>query len=427
MEKVGVLRRLFSVTFLATKDTSLSMSTERITSRIDQSALTLFWPMIVIAGLALTLRPTLTSTGPLLDVIRQSTGIGLQEASLLVVLPMLCMGVFPLLLPLIGKHLSESAWITGGLGAIAASGLWRLGLETGWMLIASALIGGTGIAIVQALAPGVVKRWYPKRVPLAMGIYSALLMAGGGIAATLSPVVAQYYGSWQAGLSIWLILPVIALLLWWLRPSEVMDTKHNGVAVNFFKNQRAWLLASYFGLANAGYACMIAFLPTYTRGLGWSAQSSGELIGIMTIFQVLGALGAPALSAKRLDRRPWLFFAVGIQLIGFAGLILMPASLLILWVSLIGCGLGACFSLTLTVALDHLSMPKLAGALTAFVQGIGFIITAIVPYFAGFLREWSGSFQTVWLMLLMTLIAMLVVTMKFAPTGYAKAMNLPNI
>ncbi len=403
------------------------MSTDHISATARQSSLTLFWPMIVIAGLALTLRPTITSTGPLLEEIRLSTGIGLQAASLLVVLPMFCMGVFPLLLPWVGKRLSESAWIMGGLLAIALSGLWRLGLGSGWALIASALIGGTGIAVVQALAPGVVKRWYPKRVPLAMGIYSASLMAGGGIAATFSPLVAEHYGSWQAGLSIWLILPVIALLLWWLRPLEAMETKHNSVAVNFFKNRRAWLLASYFGLANAGYACMIAFLPTYARGIGWSAQSSGELIGIMTIFQVIGALGAPALSSSRLDRRPWLFFAVGIQIIGFAGLMLIPESMLIVWAAMIGCGLGACFALTLTVALDHLSLPKLAGALTAFVQGIGFIITAIVPYLAGVLREGTGSFQAVWLMLLITLICMLVVTMRFNPASYAKAMNVTDI
>ena len=158
MAKVGVQRRLFSAALLATRDTVLLMTTERISTNTQQSALTLFWPMLVIAGLALTLRPTLTSTGPLLEGIRLSTGVGLQAASLLVVLPMLCMGIFPLLLPLIGKHPSENAWITGGLFAITASGLWRLGLGTGWALIASALIGGTGIAIVQALAPGIVKR-----------------------------------------------------------------------------------------------------------------------------------------------------------------------------------------------------------------------------------------------------------------------------
>lgn len=400
------------------------MSTERVTSSNHQSTLAIIWPMLVIAGLALTLRPTLTSTGPLLEEIRLSTGIGLQAASLLVVLPMLCMGVFPLFLPWLGKRLSESAWINGGLIAIALSGVWRLVLQSSWPLIVSALIGGTGIAIVQAMAPGVVKRWYPKRVPLAMGIYSAALMAGGGIAATLSPLVAKHYGSWQAGLGIWLILPVVALLMWWFRPTEAIETKQSSIVVSFFRNRRAWLLASYFGLANAGYACIIAFLPTYARGLGWSAQSSGELIGIMTIFQVIGALGAPALSSHRLDRRPWLLFSVGIQILGFAGLILVPESLLLLWAAMIGCGLGACFSLTLTVALDHLSAPRLAGALTAFVQGIGFIITAIVPYFAGALYEWYGSFQIIWIMLLVTLLSMLAVTMRFNPIGYAKAMNM---
>jgi CP family cyanate transporter-like MFS transporter len=408
------------------KGQSFLMSTDDIPNTTRQSVLQIFWPMLVIAGLAMTLRPTLTSTGPLLEEIRLSTGISLQEASLLVVLPMLCMGIFPLLLPWLGKRLSESTWISGGLFAIALAGLWRLWLGSGGTLITSALIGGIGISIVQAMAPGIVKRWYPQRVPLAMGVYSASLMTGGGIAAILSPLVAQYYSSWKPGLGIWLILPIIALLLWWFRPSEQIETKNESMPINFFNKRRAWLLASYFGLANAGYACMIAWLPSYARGLGWSAQHSGELIGIMTIFQVIAALAAPALSSSRLDRRPWLFFAVGIQIIGFTGLVLMPESMLILWVAMIGCGLGACFSLTLTVALDHLSSPQLAGTLTAFVQGIGFIITALIPYISGFLREWTGSFQVVWLMLLVTLVIMLIITLRFAPSSYAKAMSLSN-
>lgn len=409
---------------LRKKDLTFIMNTDSTITTSHHSTLSFYRPMIVIAVLAMTLRPTITATGPLLANIRLSTGISIQAASLLGALPMLCMGVFPLLLPRLGKILIESAWIMAGLFAIALSSLWRLWLDSGGSLIASALLGGTGIAIVQALAPGVVKRWYPKQVAFAMGIYSAALMTGGGVAAFLSPLVADYFGNWQSGLSIWLLVPVVALLLWWLRPNEEMEARHSSVAVSFFENRRAWLLAIYFGLANTGYACMISWLPTYAQTLGWSAQGSGKLIGMMTIFQVIGALGIPALSADRLDRRPWLYFAIVIQIIGFAGLILLPQSSLMLWVAMIGCGLGACFSLTLTVALDHLSVPKLAGALTAFVQGIGFIITAISPYIAGVIREWTGSFEMVWIILIIILISMLLVTIKFSPSDYHKAINL---
>ncbi len=84
----------------------------------------------------------------------------------------------------------------------------------------------------------------------------------------------------------------------------------------------------------------------------------------------------------------------------------------------------ACLYFLTLVTLDHLAEPKLAGALTAFVQGIGFIITAIAPFIAGVLRESTGSFQSVWFILIVTLVAMLFVTMKFIPAGYSKAMNL---
>ena len=399
------------------------MNTHARPATASTSTFSLLWPMLIIAILAMTLRPTLTSAGPVLDDIRLATGLGLQGASLLTVLPMFCMGVFPLLLPWLGRYLSENAWIAGGLFAIALAGVWRLWLGSGWALIISALVGGTGIAIVQAMAPGIVKRWYPQRVPVAMGVYSASLMAGGGMAAMLTPLVAQHYNSWQAGLGMWFIIPVIAMLLWWLRPREHMDAKHSSVKRNFFINQRAWLLAAYFGLANGGYACMIAWLPSYAQTLGWSAQHSGELIGVMTVFQVIGALGAPLLSSTRIDRRPWLLAAVAIQLVGFIGLIVLPEPMMNVWVGLIGCGLGACFSLTLTVALDHLANPKLAGVLTAFVQGVGFIITAIIPYVAGVLLDLTHSYQASWLMLVITLIAMLIMTTKFSPASYVKAMG----
>lgn len=386
-----------------------------------------YWPMVIVAVLAMTLRPLMTSTGPLIEEIRLGTGISLQVASLLTVLPMACMGVFPLLMPWLGKRLSESAWITTGLIAIAIASMWRLWLGSGMSLMVSTLLGGSGIAIVQALAPGVVKRWYPSQVALAMGIYSASLMAGGGLAATLSPQIAEHFGHWQLALGCWVVIPIIALLLWWFRPIERIERENSTAQVNFFGNRRAWLLGGYFGLANGGYACMIAWLPSYARTLGFSSEHSGELIGWMTIFQIIGALAVPIFASANLDRRPWLRAAVGSQLIGFVGLLLLPSPLLMLWVAMIGCGLGACFSLTLTVALDHLSSPKLAGTLTAFVQGIGFIITAIIPYLAGVLLEWTGDFQTSWLMLIITLIAMLIVTHRFAPSGYAQAINAQAI
>ena len=179
----------------------------------------------------------------------------------------------------------------------------------------------------------------------------------------------------------------------------------------------------YFGLINGGYTSMVAWLPVYYRQLGWGAQDSGGLVGIMTIFQVLAALSVPLLIRRRLDRRPWLLAALLVQLGGFCGLLLMPLQHAALWVALIGYGLGACFALSLTLTLDHLHEPRAAGSLAAFVQGIGFIITGIVPYLTGWLRDATGSFQASWLLLAASVVAMLLVTLRFAPSGYARAMG----
>ncbi|MGP6219502.1 MFS transporter, partial [Pseudomonas paraeruginosa] len=87
--------------------------------------------LLVIFCLGINLRPILTGIGPLLSEITAATGLGFQGASLLTVLPVLCMGLVALLLPWLGRWLAEHRGIVCGLLAIAAACLWRLELQGG--------------------------------------------------------------------------------------------------------------------------------------------------------------------------------------------------------------------------------------------------------------------------------------------------------
>lgn len=382
--------------------------------------------LLLIMLLALNLRPILTSIGPLLEAMRASTGLGYQQAALLTALPVLCMGLVPLTQPWLRRWLSEHGGMLFGLGAIAAACLWRLQVASAWALIVSALLAGIGVALVQGMMPGLVNRWFPQRLATSMGLYSAALMTGGGLAAVLGPHISEYFQRWQVGLGIWAVPALLAMLAWVaLRPRQAPAQAPGAARGHWFGNRRAWLLALYFGLINGGYTSMVAWLPAYHLEHGGTAQGGGDLVGLMTVFQVIGALGMPWLLRHLVDRRPGLWLALLVQLCGFSGLLLAPNSAMGLWVGLIGFGLGSCFSLSLTLTLEHLKTPAEAGSLAAFVQGIGFIITGIVPYITGWLRDVTGDFQASWTLLTLTVVAMLLVTARFVPQGYAGAMARP--
>jgi CP family cyanate transporter-like MFS transporter len=377
-----------------------------------------------IVLVALNLRAFLTSTGPLLDDIRAASGLGFHGAALLTALPMLAMGPMSLIGVAVGQRRGERAGILWGLATIALACLSRVAGQSAAVLMGSAVLAGLGVGLVQALMPLVIKKAFPVRMGMAMGLYSAALMAGGGLGAMGSPWMARLSGAWQAGLAVWALPAVIALAAWSLvtpREAKRQPTVQGrrGAWRACIATPRAWLLAAYFGLVNGGYTSVVAWLPQHYAQLGWSHEQSGALLALMTVAQLLAALAMPALARGRRDLRPWLALMLLAQLAGFAGLLLnAPATTV---VGLLGVGLGGAFSLSMVLALDHSPRPEAAGMLAAFMQGAGFMIAALAPFITGAMREWSGGFGMAWTYLGVVVLMMLPLTLCFDPRGYARA------
>ena len=173
----------------------------------------------------------------------------------------------------------------------------------------------------------------------------------------------------------------------------------------------------YFGLINAGYASLIAWLPPYYIQLGDSAQYSGSLLALLTVGQTAGALLLPAL-ARQEDRRQLLLLALALQLIGFCGFIWLPEHFSALWAIACGVGLGGAFPLCLVLALDHAGQPAVAGRLVAFMRGIGFIIAGLSPWLSGLLRSLSGNYTLDWSWHAICVLLLMALTLRFIPAHY---------
>jgi CP family cyanate transporter-like MFS transporter len=388
--------------------------------------------LVLLMLVGLNLRPFLTSVGPVLDIVRRDIALPFRAAAMLTTLPFVLMGVVAFASFGLARRIGETRAIAIALALLAAGCALRGWASDGASLIVSAAIAGSGVATIQALMPGVAKRWFPDRVPLSMGLYSAALVGGGALGAVSSPWLAGHAG-WHIALAIWAV-PAVGVLALWLAIAPRGATASPASAgtappsvAGFFRNLRAWQLAAYFGLANSGYSSLVAWLPSFYRQTGMGLQQSGNLLAWMAMFQALAAFLMPMLARGSDDRRPVLWLTLTLQAVGFAGFATLPTLAPWLWVACAGLGLGGFFSLSLIVTLDHLPDPRGAGALAAFVQGAGFPIAAAGPWLIGWLRDAGGSFSTAWFLHLAVAIAMAALTAAFSPASYRRSIGLNRV
>jgi CP family cyanate transporter-like MFS transporter len=379
------------------------------------------WLMFSIILVALNLRPSMAAVGPLLSAIRGDIPLNFSLASLLTMLPVMAMGLAMFFGIGISQRLGEQRTVVLSLLIIGLATVSRLFLDSAAELILSAVLAGVGIALIQALMPALIKSRFSDNVSVCMGLYVTSIMAGAAIAASFAPLVMTRTGSWRVGLAIWAALALAALLFWCVQRTGMPTLgEKSSRKESFFRNSRAWLLAIFFGLGTASYTCVLAWLAPYYMEKGWSEQQAGLLLGFLTAMEVLSGLLTPAIANRSRDRRLVLVALLALIMAGFCGLILSPRHLSLLWPCLLGLGIGGLFPMSLIVSLDHLDNPQRAGGLTAFVQGIGYLIAGLSPLIAGMIRDQLGSFEWAWWSLMGVMALMILMVLRFDPRHYAK-------
>lgn len=368
---------------------------------------------------ALNLRTALASVSPVYSFIQEDLGIGRATAGLIVTLPVLCMAVFAPLATMVGHHLGRRAMILTSVVLIGVPTALRVEGSL-FVLFASAVAVGIGIATIQALMPEVVKQNFPDKSATVMGAYTASMALGATLAASTVVPLSGVFGSWPASLSIWGILAVPAVIAW-LPVRDTDEERRAGAEDNArlpLRVSRVWLTMAFFAMTSLMYFSVLSWISQVFEDEGLSQARGGLVLSTFTGVQIFSAFIVPAITNRFPDRRPAIIAVVSTTVAGLLLVALVPT--ITPWMpwaaaALLGISQGALFPLALTLPLDNTRTPQMAGRLTSACFLVGYSVAAMGPTIIGAARDMTGGFTLPFLALAGISCAQIILSTRMTP------------
>jgi len=368
---------------------------------------------VIVFLIGLNLRPMLAIIGPLFPVLQQQAGLSATSFSLLTTLPVAMMGLAALSGPWLIVRIGPVMGIASGVLLLTAACLWRGVNLTSAQLMLTALAGGAGIGVIQALMPALIRQRFTTAAATLMALFSTGIMAGAALTAASAEPLFTLLGL-QPTLALSGGLALVTLLMWL---SSVRRSSPVSVAVDeaILPVRRTLLLMLFFGIGTGAYTLVLAWLPPFYIQLGWSARHSGYLLAALTLTEVVAGFIVSATLHRFSDRRPLLLGVLTLLLAGLLSLVFYPNTMPVLSVLLLGTGIGALFPLSLIVTLDHARNAREAGILLSRVQGGGYLIAALMPLVAGWVRDSGASLTQAWVIMSAGVVVLMLIARRFRP------------
>lgn len=356
----------------------------------------LLTPILVgLVLLSFNLRPAAVSVGPVLEEVRDGLGMSAAAAGLLTSLPVIGFAVFGALAPASARRFGPHRVTFVALLAAAAGLLGRALVDHQTPFLVLSLLALGGMAMANVLIPSLVKRHYPDRIGTMTSVYTTALAIGLTSAFVLTVPIAQALGSWRAGLGAWAVLAAVAAVPWLglLRhdapdaaPAPARLVRFADVA----RTRLGWAMALFFGLQSMQAYAIFGWFATLWRDNGFGPAAAGALVGVVAGISIPLSAWVPRLVARPGDQRAVLFAVMLMYPVAYAGLLVAPHSLAVLWALVLGAATTT-FPMVLTLIGLRANTAEGTAALSSFTQATGYLMAAIGPFGVGVLHEASGG------------------------------------
>jgi CP family cyanate transporter-like MFS transporter len=378
--------------------------------------------LAAVVLVSLNLRAGASSPGPVLEEVREGLGMTAGVAGAMTGLPGLCFGLVGALAVGFARRVGMTASVAVGLAAAAVGLLLRVTTDSVPIFLVLTVLALAGMAVCNVIVPAWIKA-HGHAVVL-MTVYGTGLVVGATLGALVTAPVTEATGSWRVGLGMWGLVLLVAAPLWgWLAlrerrsPSEHSVSGGPAPSGRIAHSRTAIALTVLFGIQSMHAYVQFGWLPQIYRDAGLSASSAGALQALLSGVGILGALAMPTVIARDRGLHAWMV-SFGVTLfLGYAGLLVAPATLPWLWALLLGFS-GLAFPTAIALITARTRHPSVTAQLSGFVQPIGYALAAVGPFAVGLLHDTTGDWQLVLVLLALTSVPLTLAGLRVARPAY---------